>query len=843
MRSHGPPAVVTAPAGGAATTLGFIDRIDASGVGGWVVDLRRPALPMVMRVLIDGVVVDAITCDLQRGDAHALQLPTTRIGFYYNIPTRYHDGLRHGLRFAATDGMVLSMATRDHAGLVDWQFCLARAHRVEGMIDGMIDGMIQGWALNVDAQGAGKCGGVRILVMSGGEPVSELIADQYRADVAAAVGCEAACGFSFVPPAAWRQRGRVAYRFLAMPDRHELPGSPVEVAYPSASERDRINGLIAQVDQLFAAAYHLRRGLAAALPRERYELGDYARWAAASLPLAAARAQARYGPLPAALPLVSVICPVYRPAIGAFLTAVDSVLAQTYPHWELLLVDDGSADAVLSQAMARLAAGDARISLSVRARNGGIAAATNAGIRQAAGQLVVFFDHDDALEACALEVMVRAQAATGALVLYSDEDKIDRDGSLSAPHLKPDFNYRLLLDVNYICHLVMVETATLRDVGALRSRYDGAQDHDLLLRLAEAVPAERVHHVAEILYHWRKTGGSSAAAGAFAKPAAAKAGAAAVAAHLARRKVAARVSSRGGLTCYKVTWMPGAAARSCVSILIPYRDHIDMTRACVTALRQVTRDVDFEIILVDNGSSEAGAEAFATAQGNIAGTQIVRVAEPFNFSRLNNLGAQRARNEFLLFLNNDVIVKEPSWLREMVDEGMAFADVGAVGAKLLYPDGAVQHAGVVLGVGGVADHAFRGLSGTAPGYVMRAMLAAQVSAVTGACMLVRRSAFNAVGGFDEAALPVAFNDVDLCMKLTQAGWRIVFNPDAVAEHRESMSRGDDRDDARVARFMHENEVMRQRHGVRLARDPWYNRHFSREGGVYRELRLLGADDS
>jgi GT2 family glycosyltransferase len=223
-------------------------------------------------------------------------------------------------------------------------------------------------------------------------------------------------------------------------------------------------------------------------------------------------------------------------------------------------------------------------------------------------------------------------------------------------------------------------------------------------------------------------------------------------------------------------------------------------------------------------------------------TRVIRITEPFNFSRINNIGAKSAKHEFLLFLNNDVFVKDPNWLRTMLNELLADEKAAAVGAKLLYSNGMVQHAGVVLGVGGIADHAFRGLPGDAPGYVMRAMAAQQISAVTAACMLVRKAAFDEVGGFDERELSVAFNDVDLCLKLTAAGWRIIFNPDVVAEHRESMSRGDDLDESKVARFMMENEVMRQRYAGILPYDPFYNRHFSREGGVYRELRLLEADD-
>ena len=254
------------------------------------------------------------------------------------------------------------------------------------------------------------------------------------------------------------------------------------------------------------------------------------------------------------------------------------------------------------------------------------------------------------------------------------------------------------------------------------------------------------------------------------------------------------------------------------------------------AIRKHTADVNYEILLLDNWSNSEAAENFCTEQANKPKTQVIRIAEPFNYSRINNVGARAARYEYLLFLNNDVFVKNPAWLRTMVNECLMDEKVAAVGAKLLYPNGTVQHGGVVLGVGGIADHAFRGIPGESPGYVMRAMVNQQISAVTAACMLVRKSAFDEVGGFDEAELTIAFNDVDLCIKLSQAGHQIVFLADVTAEHRESMSRGDDLNESKVARFMLENEAMRQRHAAVLPYDPFYNPHFSREGGVYRELR-------
>jgi GT2 family glycosyltransferase len=828
--------------GGAPAAKGvfaFLDRMDGATIEGWASDPAAPREKVKLRVLIDGVIVDVLTCDARRGDAADGRPASKQAGFYYVIPQRYQDGGRHVLMFASLDGRRVEIATRSGMTMPELHFCLARQSHVEGVMDGLVDGLVQGWALNIDHRTNAKTGGVRILVMTGGQPLAEIVADQYRADVAAALGSEPACGFAFAPPSELRHGGRILLSFYAMPERVELRGSPVEIVFPGDTERQRINALIARADELFRYAYHLRRELKAALPGDRFLLSDYPRWAAQSFPAVQARAAARYGALPVAPPLVSIICPVFRPALGDFLMAVDSVRAQSYGNWELLLVDDGSGNAELADLMKRLAKHDPRIRLSVSKENGGISRATNRALAMARGAVIGFLDHDDLLEPHALDVMLRAWAATGAKLLYSDEDKVDRSGALSEPHFKPDYNYRLLLDVNYICHFVLCDAALVKRVGPFQPALDGAQDHDFLLRVAETIPPEEIHHVQEVLYHWRKSVTSTAASGA-AKPEAAVAGLRAVAAHLKRRQRGAEVSSRGGLTCYKIAWVPDVERRKAagVSILIPFRDHVELTRACVEAVRKYTRDVSFEIILIDNWSTSEAAEIFCAEQAGIAGTSVIRLAEPFNFSRLNNVGARAARHEFLLFLNNDVFVKSPDWLRTMLNECLVDDRVGAVGAKLLYPNGTVQHAGVVLGVGGIADHAFRGLPGEAPGYFMRAMTTQEISAVTAACMLVRRSAFDEVGGFDEAELAIAFNDVDLCIKLGEAGWRIIFSADVVAEHRESLSRGDDLNENKVARFMLENEAMRQRHERTLPHDPFYNRNFSREGGVYRELRKI-----
>ncbi|MDE8344826.1 MAG: glycosyltransferase [Acidocella sp.] len=830
-------------AAGPGNVVVFVDRTEGAAIGGWALDFNNPAESLRLRVIIDNVVVDVLICDLFRDDAQALQVPHHKIGFYYHIPARYHDGMRHKLAFAALDGTELMMLTRNGGAMAQFNFCFLAPRRIEGMVDGLVEGLIQGWAMRVDEANGTRLGGIKVLVTCDSEPVAALTADIYRADVAQALTGDAACGFIYAPPALLRRR-RTAFRFFAMPGREELQGSPVEISYPSEGERERIYRLVARTDELFAMAYHLSKELKAILPAERFMLADYARWAAVSHPLALERAKRRYGDGPLGEALVSVICPVFRPEIGAFMAAVDSVRAQSYPFLELILIDDASGDPALSAVMAGFAAADGRIKCLRRTRNGGISAASNDGIKSARGAFVAFFDHDDLLVDDAIEIMMRAQAASNAALLYSDEDKVERSGALTAPHFKPGFNHRLLLEINYICHFVMMEMSLVRAVGKMDRRMDGAQDHDFLLRAVELLRGERILHVPEVLYHWRMSAGSTAAEGARAKPKAALAGVSAVAAHLARMGRPAKVESRRGMTAYRVDWVPDEILwrDACVSIIIPFRDQIEMTTACVAAIRQSVRDVRYEIVLVDNWSMTPEAERFCVAQANMPDTVVLRVEEPFNYSRLNNLAVEAARHEFLLLLNNDVFVSEPGWLRQMLGEFLSDDRVGLVGAKLLYPSGTVQHGGVVMGVGGVADHAFRGIDGDDGGYFMRAALNQEISAVTGACMLVRRRAFDEAGGLDERELSVAFNDIDLCAKLTDLKWKIIFRADMVAEHRESASRGDDYDDAKLMRFMRENEVMRQRYAGRLARDKFYNPHFSREGGVYRELRVLQPDE-
>ena len=307
-------------------------------------------------------------------------------------------------------------------------------------------------------------------------------------------------------------------------------------------------------------------------------------------------------------------------------------------------------------------------------------------------------DHDDLLVDVALQLMLAAAAETNALMLYCDEDKVDRNGDLSAPQFKPDWNYRLMLGVNYVCHFLVVRRDIVTKVGKLDSEYDGAQDHDFILRLSEIVDGSKIHHVPEMLYHWRITEGSTATEIA-SKPYAINAGVGCVSAHLERTGRRAVVRNFKESTLYKVTWQNLLTPK--ISIIIPFKDEIETTRMCLSRILELTQYADFDVILVDNWSTSEDREDFAMEIESMSNVRILRVEEPFNFSRLNNLAAAQSDAEMYVFMNNDLFVKDRLWLRTIVNELLSDPKAAVVGGKFFYPNGSIQHAGVVLGIGGL----------------------------------------------------------------------------------------------------------------------------------------------
>lgn len=520
------------------------------------------------------------------------------------------------------------------------------------------------------------------------------------------------------------------------------------------------------------------------------------------------------------LPPLSVLMPVHDPRPEHLEAAIASVRSQAYPHWTLCIADDGSRSDRVRDILGRAQADDPRIRLVTHAEPRGVAEATNAALALADGEAVVFLDHDDVLAPHALAVIGAAFAAhPEAAAVYSDEDSIDAQGRRSEPRFKPDLDPERLLAQNYVNHAFAARTALVRRLGGLRTGFEGAQDHDLVLRALESGEGP-ILHAPQVLYHWRIfPGGGSLSQRS--KPEIDAARIRLVSEHLARAGVSAELEAgpRGRLTIRRP--LPEPAPE--ITAIIPTRDHPGLLEACVTGLLEQTDYPGLRLCIVDNGSRGERALALLERLQRTPRVEVLRIDAPFNFSSLNNAAAKATSSPLLAFVNDDILVVEPDWLKALAALAVR-PDVGAVGAKLFYPDGRIQHAGIVLGVGpyGVAGHEFRGAPGESPGPQGRLMVTREVSAVTAACMVVDRSRFLAVGGFDEAGLPVAFNDVDLCLKLAARGWRTLWTPQARLMHLESASRGSDKDAAAADRLGREAALMRERWGGRLAADPFYN---------------------
>ncbi|MFL6539976.1 MAG: glycosyltransferase family 2 protein, partial [Chthoniobacterales bacterium] len=514
-------------------------------------------------------------------------------------------------------------------------------------------------------------------------------------------------------------------------------------------------------------------------------------------------------------PLISIITPVFNTPVEWLEEAIDSVIAQVYGNWELILIDDGSTDAQTIAALPQIAAKDARIRLEWLKESGGISVASNRGLEVAKGEWIALLDHDDIVEPDALFRFVKLlQTQPDADIIYSDEDKLTEQGP-DAPLFKPDWSPDFFLSYNYIVHLSCLRRSLVDAVGGFRPAFDGAQDYDLLLRIIEKT--DRIHHIPRILYHWRRSA-SSTSDNIRRKPKALEAGKNAIAEHLARVGQPAHVSVDWQTHAYHVKREILEPEKVC--IIIPTRDRIPLLTRCIESLERHTSYENYEIVLVDNDSeTDEAREYFARTPH-----RVLHFSGPFNFSAINNFAVEKTECPWLLFMNNDVEVIEAHWLNAMA-EHIQRREVGAVGARLVYPDNTIQHAGVVLGVGGIAQHAFRGFPAEHPGVNRQLQVTRNYSSVTGACLLSRRDAFEKVGGFDEERLPVTFNDVDLCLKLRRAGYLIVYTPYAKLYHHESATR-------RPSVEARETDVMRERWPELIARDPYYNPNLSREAADF-----------
>ena len=519
-------------------------------------------------------------------------------------------------------------------------------------------------------------------------------------------------------------------------------------------------------------------------------------------------------------PLISIVVPCYRTPENYLRELAASVASQSYDRYELILSDGSGADSPIADLLDALAARDSRIRVLHHDRQLRIAENTNAAIAEAVGDWILFADHDDLIAPNALfEIAVTAMSDAAPDLIYTDEDKIGIGGKYMQPNMKPDYDPDFLCAVNYFCHIVCVRRELMERAGLPDPAYEGAQDYDFVLRCTEKT--DRIAHIPKVLYHWRFYEGSTAA-DPESKRYAFDAGRRAIQAHYDRLGWPATVEDGEYPGIYRTRWH--WEEHPLVSVIIPNKDHIADLRKCLDSLRTVSTWPALEILVVENNSTEAETEAFYRKMEEDGQIRLIRYQGAFNFSAINNYGVSFAKGEYLLFLNNDTEL-----ITDAVTEMMGYAlrpDVGAVGARLYYGDDTIQHAGVVVGWGGVAGHAFVNQKRGETGYQHRIICQQDMSAVTAACMLVRADVFREAGGFTEE-LAVAFNDIDLCMKIRSLGYLIVYNPFAELYHYESRSRGLENTPEKVRRFNKESQYFAKCWpGILRDGDPYYSPNLS-----------------
>jgi GT2 family glycosyltransferase len=526
-------------------------------------------------------------------------------------------------------------------------------------------------------------------------------------------------------------------------------------------------------------------------------------------------------------PVISILMPVYNTPEQWLTRAIESVTAQVYPDWQLCISDNASTEPHVRETLERYRSRDERIRVVYRDTNGHISANTNSALALATGDYVSLLDSDDELTPHALFWVVNEILDyPDADIVYSDEDKLDADGRRYEPYFKPDWNPALILSANYVSHLGTYRRSLIEQVGGFRVGFEGSQDHDLLLRCADASAPERIRHIPRVLYHWRSIPGSTASAEAMdAKPYAWHAASAAIVEHLQRHGVAAKVEP--ALRIYYQVHYPTPAVLPKISILMPSACNLNLLKPCMESLFARTTYPDFEVLLVVSSirfENAAQREYLEQLKSNPK-IRILRYEDrPYNFSWLNNWAESQCSGEVLCFMNDDIEVVTPDWLEKLLAR-LTLDKVGAVGPMLYYPDDRIQHAGVILGVGGVAGHGFIRMPRGSDGYFGRAGLEQDLSCVTAACMLMRRDAFQALNGFNED-LSVAFNDVDLCVRLRNAGWRIIWTPQVELIHHESATLGRHDSPERQTQFRREVKLMRDLWGAELDSDPFYNPNLS-----------------
>ena len=530
-------------------------------------------------------------------------------------------------------------------------------------------------------------------------------------------------------------------------------------------------------------------------------------------------------------PLISIVLPVYNIEAKLLKKTLDSVRSQFYEYWELCIVDDASPEQHIKKILHQYADKDTRIKLHFRHINGHISAASNDALKLATGEYIALLDHDDTLANTALFWVVNEILTFPEVqIIYSDEDKVSMDDQRCDPYFKPDFNHDLLLSQNYMTHFAVYNANLLRTINGFRSEYDGAQDYDLVLRAVSQINEQFIRHIPRVLYHWRQVPGSTAL-DRKQKPYALKAAQNAVSDYLNVNGIDAEVidtPEESGFIRVKYSLPENLPL---VSIIIPTYNAYDILKQCIDSILEKTSYTNYEIIIINNNSDDSRTLDYLEVLSGSENIQILDYPYVFNFSKMNNYAVSRAKGNVICFLNNDTEVITPDWLEEMVSH-LLRKNIAIVGARLWYPDNTLQHAGVTLGIAGIAGHTFKWLPKGESSYHNKAILIQNVSAVTAACMLIKIEDFINVGGFNEDKLHVAFNDIDLCLKIAQTGKKILWTPYAELYHHELVSRGYENTPEKISRLKEETNYMLSKWGEMLENDPFYNPNLTLKNESY-----------
>ena len=521
-------------------------------------------------------------------------------------------------------------------------------------------------------------------------------------------------------------------------------------------------------------------------------------------------------------PTFSIVMPTYNTPVIWLKAAIVSVINQSYTNWEICISDDASKDVETVGFLKKLV--HDKIKVTFNKVNGGISIASNVAVDMATGDYIILLDHDDELTVDALWELAKEINTSNADFIYSDEDKIDEKGICTSPHFKPDYSPERLLAQNYICHLACIKKSLLDEVGQFRIGYEGSQDHDLFLRVVEK--ATLIKHIPKVLYHWRAIKGSTAL-NLTEKNYAFEAGRLAVESALQRRGIAGKVSLGIALGTYKVD--REIIGLPLVSIIIPFKDEPEILEKCLESIISNSTYTNYEIIAISNNSTnDQPIQVVEKFKHKFEKIIYLEYNQPFNYSEINNYAVNNAKGEHLILLNNDIEIISPNWIEALLQFSQ-IKEIGAVGAKLLYPNDTLQHAGVIVGINGVAGHSHKYFPADNYGYLGRLILNQNMSAVTAACLMVKKDLYQSVNGLNEIDFKVAFNDIDFCLRLVEAGYSNIYTPYCVAYHHESLSRGYEDNEEKKARFDNECANFKARHkGILQKGDPYYNPNLTLE---------------